>query len=626
MMNRAPGARNTEYRSGMEDLEKYLFDPKNPKGFKSYKLLAEIIRKGKNAAFVDPYFLIEIFKEQLTNQSIFNDLWDEPENFDQRTFQQKAEVYLENYSEAELLDAIAKIWPSVSGKHMDRLFKKFIYPREVSSFTYPPQRSIEWLEENSISTEYIEGLAQVYLLERYDEVPLTPHGDNIVAFISPRYSKATSKLKSTRASVLITTKEVHSSLNYPRNFHPIILQQTSDVHALLDLVKREVNYKKSRNSVFFDKPDSISYLQQVEIKNYFSLQQIKLSKLTKQREIYLVGENGDGKTLLLQAILLGLKDNRVTGVASDYVDENPTKDKLRIKVVGTDKQEYAYTDGLKKEPHPYQHVFAYGINRFRNDSDQKEEDGYLTLFSHEQYLENPVKWLQNIDYREKSGEGPPISLTMAKEILRELLDENVSITVSPDRVIFNERGTEVSFSQLSDGYKSVIIWVSDLIARLSERQPYVNRIQDFRGIVLVDEIGVYLHPKWQYTIVRKLRSWFPLIQFIFTTHSPIVIMGASKDAAFYKVYKEEGVTKITAAVDSISNLMANGIITSPLFGLEDARPAAFDESKEELDTSDDYLAGKIHQAISQRVQDRNNVTEDDIMSLIQQELDKVAAK
>ena len=60
--------------------------------------------------------------------------------------------------------------------------------------------------------------------------------------------------------------------------------------------------------------------------------------------------------------------------------------------------------------------------------------------------------------------------------------------------------------------------------------------------MLVDEIGVYLHPKWQYTIVRKLRSWFPLVQFIFTTHSPIVIMGASKDAAFYKVYKEGGVT------------------------------------------------------------------------------------
>ena len=69
--------------------------------------------------------------------------------------------------------------------------------------------------------------------------------------------------------------------------------------------------------------------------------------------------------------------------------------------------------------------------------------------------------------------------------------------------------------------------------------------------------------------------------------------------------------------------MANGIVTSPLlFGLADARPAAFDEDKGELDTSDDYLSGKIHQAITKRIQDRNNVTEDEIMTLIQQELDK----
>lgn len=605
------------------EIEKYLFDPENPKGFKSYKLLVEIIRK-KNVAFVDPYFLAEIFKEQIANQDIFGNLWDKPDDFDRLTFQQKVAIYGKNYSEAEFLDAIAKVWPAISGKHIDRLFNEFIRPQ--ISVDFMDIEKTEWSKEDSISTKYIQDLSQAYLLEHNSDVPPTPSEDNIVAFISYKYIKAVSNLRSTRSSILITTREAHDHLNYPRNFHPIILKQTSDVHALLDLVRREVQYKKSQSALASKRTEIIPYLQQVVIKNYFSLQQIKFSKLAKQQEIYLVGENGDGKTLLLQAIVLGLKDNRVTGVASNYVDENPTKDKLSIKIASADKKEYSYTDGLKKEPHPYQHVFAYGINRFRNDSDQKEEDGYLTLFSHEQYLENPVKWLQNIDYREKSGEGPPISLTMAKEILRELLDDNVSIEVSPDRVVFNERGTEVSFSQLSDGYKSVIIWVSDLIARLSERQPYVNQIQDFRGIVLVDEIGVYLHPKWQYTIVRKLRSWFPLIQFVFTTHSPIVIMGASKDATFYKVYKEAGVTKVTEAVDSISNLMANGIITSPLFGLEDARPAAFDASKEELDTSDDYLAGKIHQAITQRIQDRNNVTENEIMTLIQQELDKVAAK
>ena len=614
----------------MEDLEKYLFDPENPKGFKSYKLLAEIVRKEESAAFIDPYFLSEIFKKQLSAKGVFDNPWDKPDNFDQLDFHQKIQIYIKNYSEGDFHDRIQEAVSASPHSFVNHLFNAFIYPfyhNETFDTGFSKvilKRSIKWSQTQLIDHHYMESFTQKLLLDHYESVPHRSSSDSLIVFLGEEYNQAVDKLNPSRVSTLVTTVDVYKSLSkYPKNFHPIILKQASDVHALLDLVHREAKQKKSRSSMPSGQQD-ILFLQQVEIKNYFSIQNVKLSKLNKQKEIYLVGENGDGKTLLLQAILLGLKNNRVTGVASDYISENPTT-KLSIKATDANKKEYHFTDGLAKHPHPYNHIFAYGINRFRNDSDQKEEEGYLTLFSHEQYLENPVKWLQHIDYREKSNENPQISLTMAKEILRELLDENVTIEVSPDKVTFNERGTEVTFNQLSDGYKSVIIWISDLIARLSEKQPYVSTIQDFRGIVLVDEIGVYLHPKWQYKIVRKLRSWFPHIQFIFTTHSPIVIMGASKDATFYKVYKEDSVTKVSEAVDaaSIANLMANGIVTSPLlFGLSDARPAAFDENKGELDTSDDYLSGKIHQAITKHIQDRNNVTENEIMTLIQQELDR----
>ena len=605
----------------MEELEKYLFDPKNPKGFKSYKLLADIIKKRENVVFADYYFIVEIFEKEIFSEEVVDGMWDKPDDFGQLSSHQKREIYISRYSSAEFDDALLERSKAISHHSFNNHFAKFLSLTKSSGST----SSIVWRPQDNISKYYLQDVI------RFQSSTTTqstfPYRDNNsvnwTIFVGKNQVDIIRKIQPIRSSIFVTTEDAYRVLSkYPENFHPIILQQASDVHALLDLVQREVRHKEARKSVTFDNPENISYLQRVEIKNYFSLQHVKLSNLAKQREIYLVGENGDGKTLLLQAILLGLKDNRVTGVASDYIDENPHQAHLAINVKDSEKKEYQFTDGLGKQPNPYQPIFAYGINRFRNDSDQKEEEGYLTLFSHEQYLENPVKWLQNIDYREKSDEDPSISLKMAKDVLRELLDENVDITVSPNEVMFNERGTSVAFNQLSDGYKSVIIWVSDLIARLSEKQPYVQQIQDFRGIVLVDEIGVYLHPKWQYTIVQKLRRWFPQIQFIFTTHSPIVIMGASKDATFYKVYKEGGVTKVVEAVDSISNLMANGIITSPLFGLEDARSASFDESKEELDTSDDYLAGKIHQAISQRIQDRNNVTEDDIMQLIRQELDK----
>ena len=607
----------------MEDLEKYLFDPKNPKGFKSYKLLAEIIRRGKNIAFVDYYFLVEIFEKEIFSPEVINKLWDKPSNFKHLTSHQKLDVYVNNFSKIEFHEALLSRASAIEAHYFNKIFEVFM----ILNLT----PNVFWRIENSIGSSHIKSLINIENIS--DEILIktitsrvASLKDSLVLFIGKDFGKFTNEFSSKRSSIVITTLDAHRSIfQYPENFHPIILKQASDVHALLELVKREVN-KPGSHLAPLSQFELVYPLQQIEIKHYFSLQQVKLTKLAKQKEIYLVGENGDGKTLLLQSILLGLKDNQVAGVVlDDYIRENPYQTKLSIHTIDAQKKGYSFTDGLEKHPHPYNHVFGYGINRFRHDSDKKEREGYLTLFSHEQYLENPVEWLQNIDYREKSGGTLKISLTIAKEILSELLDKNVTIEVSPDKVIFNERDTEVTFNQLSDGYKSVIIWISDLIARLSEKQPYVSTIHDFRGIVLVDEIGVYLHPKWQYTIVRKLRSWFPHIQFIFTTHSPIVIMGASKDATFYKVYKESGVTKVSDAVDaaSIANLMANGIVTSPLlFGLADARSAAFDENKAELDTSDDYLSGKIHQAITQRIQDRNNVTEGEIMKLIQQELDK----
>ena len=99
-------------------------------------------------------------------------------------------------------------------------------------------------------------------------------------------------------------------------------------------------------------------------------------------------------------------------------------------------------------------------------------------------------------------------------------------------------------------------------------------------------------------------------------------MGASEDAVFYKVYKENGETKVSEPIHDISNLMANGVLTSPLFDLPSARTAAFNETKQEIDTSDNYLSGKIHQAISKRLKAKSGVGEVDIIDLINEELDK----
>ena len=199
-----------------------------------------------------------------------------------------------------------------------------------------------------------------------------------------------------------------------------------------------------------------------------------------------------------------------------------------------------------------------------------------------------------------------ITLPVAKEILGNLLGEekDLEIDVTADAVTFKEKGAPIFFDQLSEGYKSVMTWVCDLLSRLAENQSNVTDTKDYQGVVLVDEIDLHLHPKWAYSIVKKLRTWFPNIQFFFTTHSPIVILGASDDAVFYKVYKEEGVTKISEPYYSkdFSNAMANIIITSPLFDLE---TAAMKTNSNDVDTNDSSLHSKIYKKVSEYMEEKN---------------------
>jgi predicted ATP-binding protein involved in virulence len=223
-------------------------------------------------------------------------------------------------------------------------------------------------------------------------------------------------------------------------------------------------------------------------------------------------------------------------------------------------------------------------------------------------------WLKDLELSELKKEKNSIPLSIVKKMLMAILDNNLTdIQINDGKVNFMERGSSVTINELSEGYKSVIIWVSDLLSRLIKLQPNTQNIKDFRGIVLVDEIDLHLHPKWGYSIVEKLRGWFPNIQFIFTTHSPTVILGSSEDAIFFKIYKEDGISKISQPVDNIKNLMANSVSTSPLFNLPDAWARNNDKN---IDTSDDFLYSKIHKQIKDYNRDKKSITEKDIFKMI----------
>jgi len=84
-------------------------------------------------------------------------------------------------------------------------------------------------------------------------------------------------------------------------------------------------------------------------------------------------------------------------------------------------------------------------------------------------------------------------------------------------------GHPIRLDQLSDGEKCYVAMVGDLARRLSLANPVLEDPLQGEGVVLIDEIELHLHPDWQRGILKNLRTTFPNIQFVVSTHSPQVL-------------------------------------------------------------------------------------------------------
>ncbi|HYO59772.1 AAA family ATPase [Archangium sp.] len=93
---------------------------------------------------------------------------------------------------------------------------------------------------------------------------------------------------------------------------------------------------------------------------------------------------------------------------------------------------------------------------------------------------------------------------------------------------------------LSHGYQTTIAWIADLVGQVwnEARQPIPLR--DIEGLVLVDEIDLHLHPTWQRGLVAALRTAFPRVQFVATTHSPMVLPGLEPHEIFLLRQQDDG--------------------------------------------------------------------------------------
>ncbi len=129
-------------------------------------------------------------------------------------------------------------------------------------------------------------------------------------------------------------------------------------------------------------------------------------------------------------------------------------------------------------------------------------------------------------------------------------------------MIVEKDGEELDVNQLSQGEKSLFALVGDIARRLALLNPSLDNPLEGEGVVMIDEIDLHLHPKWQHDLIDKLVATFPNVQFILTTHSPHVISDRN-DILLYSLDDGE-LTEMPNVYGEDANTVLTKILNVPI--------------------------------------------------------------
>jgi predicted ATP-binding protein involved in virulence len=139
-----------------------------------------------------------------------------------------------------------------------------------------------------------------------------------------------------------------------------------------------------------------------------------------------------------------------------------------------------------------------------------------------------MRWIERQDYAayQEGGESP--LYRTVKRAMLAMVENARDIRYAPRRkevVVTFEGGDPQAFENLSDGQRSMLALAGDIATRMARLNPHLGEraLTETPGVVLIDEMDLHLHPTWQRHLVEDLRTTFPSLQFIGTTHSPFII-------------------------------------------------------------------------------------------------------
>jgi len=303
---------------------------------------------------------------------------------------------------------------------------------------------------------------------------------------------------------------------------------------------------------------------------------VKISKLRSIRELewvfpagreagwhVVLGNNGTGKSTVLRGLAFALLDKHFAELRQPW-STWPTSGQQWAEVQLWPRGADAYT-GIKVSSSsilmsmelPDSQLdgrFSLGFGPYRQfgrvplaarERSRTSVDRLLSLFGENNLLADTLDWLVELRILALTEPDAP-HIDLLNQI-RSFVNDSQLLPYGthmaplsprePNRVTFVDgNGVVVDISYLGDGYRSALAIVFELIRRVIEHfepdQIWAEVDGKQRiiapGVVLIDEADAHLHPSWQRNIGYWLTDWFPNMQFIVTTHSPLVCQAAER--------------------------------------------------------------------------------------------------
>ena len=232
---------------------------------------------------------------------------------------------------------------------------------------------------------------------------------------------------------------------------------------------------------------------------------------------------------------------------------------------------------------------------------------FFEWFREREDLENENRKYKDDLLKPDDFQFPDPQLEAVRKALEQFLPEFQNLTVrrKPLRMEIEKSGKRMTVNQLSDGEKCLIALVGDLARRLAIANPVRENSMQGKGIVLIDEIDLHLHPKWQRIIVPTLNRVFPNIQFIISTHSPHVLTHVRPENLFLLALSDQGIESNHPAESYGKN--ADRVLED-LMGLETTRPDVINRKLIKL--YETISEGELKRAAEQVLALRNLIGED----------------